>query len=74
MEDWEFEFEWLRVRHLIRKSFGKEQLPDLNAMLFLIGIQEIGFQPGTKFSKEEKISLTSNCSLLTALRKTKAEP
>ena len=56
MEDWQFDFEWLKVRHLIRDSFGKETLPNLNAILYLIGIQELGkFQ--TKFTKEEKQDL-----------------
>ena len=35
---------------------GKTDLPDLNSILFLIGIQELG-QVRTKFSKEEKQDL-----------------
>ena len=53
MEEWELEFEWLRVRHLVKKAFNRDSLPDLNAVLFLIGIQELGhFQPS--YTKEEK--------------------
>lgn len=56
MEDWEFDFEWLRVRHYVKDSFGKDQLPDLNAILFLIGIQELG-RWQESFTKEEKQDL-----------------
>ncbi len=56
MEEWEFEFEWLRVRHIVKKSFDKKDLPDLNGILFLIGIQELG-RWKEQFSKEEKQDL-----------------
>lgn len=56
METWELEFEWLRVRHLVKDAFGREGLPDLNAILFLIGIQELGL-PRQSFTKEEKQDL-----------------
>ncbi len=56
MEEWELDFEWLRVRHLIKDLFNRPQLPDLNAILFLIGIQELG-RWGEKFTKEEKQDL-----------------
>ncbi len=56
MEQWEIEFYWLKVRSQIRDSFKVSVLPDLNTLLFLIGIQESG-KPFQKFSKEEKIDL-----------------
>jgi len=56
MEEWEIEFEWLRVRHLVKGVFGRDQLPDLNAILYLIGIQELG-RWKEQFSKEEKQDL-----------------
>ncbi len=56
VEDWELEFEWLRLRHFIKDTFGKETLPDLDAVLFLIGVQELGFVKHP-FSKEEKQDL-----------------
>lgn len=56
MEIWEFDFEWLRVRHLVKSRFLKGALPDLNAILFLIGIQELG-RWKTEFTKEEKQDL-----------------
>ncbi len=56
MQVWEYEFEWLRIRHQIKESMNRDTLPDLNAILFLIGIQELGFVK-EKFSKEEKQDL-----------------
>lgn len=56
MEDWQLDFEWARIRHLIKDRFSKETLPDLNAILFLIGIQELG-RWKTEFTKEEKQDL-----------------
>lgn len=56
MEDWELEFDWLRVRHWVKQALGRENLPDLNAILFLIGIQELGHWPEA-FTKEEKQDL-----------------
>lgn len=56
MEDWELDFEWLRVQHIVKDAMRREQLPDLNIVLFLIGIQELGrWKKG--FSKEEKQDL-----------------
>jgi hypothetical protein len=65
VEHWELEFEWLRVRHLVQKSFGKAELPDLDAVLFLIGIQEIG-RWQKSYTKEEKQDLmhVASCRLL----------
>jgi hypothetical protein len=42
MEDWQFDFEWGKIRHHIKKRFNKETLPDLNAILFLVGHTGIG--------------------------------
>jgi hypothetical protein len=66
MEQWERDFEWLRVRTIVQKSMQKEQMPDFQAMLFLIGIQELGRIPKAKFSKEEKQDLmhVAVCTLL----------
>ena len=56
MEDWELDFEWLRVQHIVKDAMRRESLPDLNTVLFLIGIQELGrWRKG--FSKEEKQDL-----------------
>ncbi len=56
LEDWELDFAWLRVRHLVRDIFQRDDLPDMNAVLFLIGIQELG-RAAPSFSKEEKQDL-----------------
>ena len=65
MEDWQLEFEWLRVRHWVKDRFGKKELPDLNAVLFAIGLQEVG-KALPKYSKEEKQDLmhVAICTLL----------
>jgi hypothetical protein len=65
MEDWQLDFEWLRVQHYVKDAMQRETLPDLNTVLFLIGIQELGrWKKG--FSKEEKQDLMhiAVCSLL----------
>lgn len=56
MEDWQLDFEWLRVRHWVKERFHRNELPDLNAVLYLIGIQELG-RKQEKFTKEEKQDL-----------------
>ncbi|MFZ4545316.1 MAG: hypothetical protein ACOYOA_14790 [Saprospiraceae bacterium] len=56
MEDWELDFEWLKVRHKIRDQMGRTEIPDLNAVLFLVGVQELG-RVQEKFTKEEKRDL-----------------
>lgn len=65
MEDWEFDFKWLQTRHLVKDLIGKDSPPDLNAILLLIGIQELG-KIRKKFSKEEKQDLMhiAVCTLL----------
>ena len=67
MQDWELDFEWLRVRHIVKDSMGKEELPDLQSVLFLIGIQELGrWEEDKQFTKEEKQDLMhiAVCTLL----------
>jgi len=56
MEDWEEDFAYQRVRHLIKEKFGREGLPNMDAMLFLIGVQELG-RWKQDFTKEEKQDL-----------------
>jgi len=65
MEAWELDFEWLKTRHIIKKRFGTSDLPDLQTVLFLIGIQEVG-KLHHQFTKEEKQDLihVAVCSLL----------
>ena len=65
MEDWELDFEWLQVRHMMKDTFGRDKLPDLNAVLLLIGIQELGRMQDS-FTKEQKQDLMhiAVCQLL----------
>ena len=56
MEAWELDFAYNRVRHIIQSRFNKGVLPNMDAMLFLIGVQEFG-RWRTDFSKEEKQDL-----------------
>lgn len=56
MESWKLDFEWLKVRHFVKDTFKKETLPDMNAVLYAIGMQELAL-PKTKFNKEEKQDL-----------------
>lgn len=65
MEEWKRDFKWLQIQHYVKDSLGKESLPDLNAVLLLIGIQEYGRIPH-EFSKEEKRDLMhiAACTLM----------
>ena len=59
----EREKKWLALRGKLKDQFGKP--PDLNAILFLIGIRELG-KYKKKFTKEEKQDLMhiATCSVL----------
>ena len=65
MEEWQLDFEWLRIRHFVKDKLQQDKLPDLNAILLLIGIQETNIVRPT-YSKEEKQDLmhVAVCSLL----------
>lgn len=67
MENWELDFEWLRAQHIVKDAMRRETLPDLNTVLFLIGIQELG-RWKKSFGKEEKQDLMhiAVCRLLSA--------
>lgn len=65
VEDWQLDFEWLRVQHHVKEAMQRKDLPDLQAILFLIGIQEVGVV-AKKLTKEEKQDLmhVAVCTLL----------
>ena len=65
MEDWEIDFYWLKVQHYVQNALDKDALPDLQAVLFLLGVQESGVVKET-YTKEEKEDLmhVAVCSLL----------
>jgi hypothetical protein len=52
--DFEFEKRWRDLVFTLEQSFGEEI--DLEAILFLIGVQELG-QGTRRFSKDEKLNL-----------------
>ncbi len=56
--------QWNEVESFFKKRFDKT--PDVQAMLYLIGINEYGHLPNKKFSKEQKQDLMhiAVCSLL----------
>jgi len=65
MED--FEQRWKDTEALLTQRFDK--LPDMEGMLFLIGVNELGKMPRKKFSKEQKQDLMhiAVCTLLCQL-------
>ena len=67
MEDWEEDFGWQYLRRKLKDQFKRDTLPDMNAILFLIGIQELG-RIQAVFSKEEKQDLMhiAICKLLSS--------
>ena len=65
MEDWELDFQWLKLQHYVKDSMRLDALPDMRAVLFMIGIQEVGDLRNT-YTKEEKQDLmhVAVCTLL----------
>ena len=60
-----FELQWQNVLDFFKQKFTDGETPDLDTILFLIGIQELGLiKP--KFSKDEKVNLMhiATCKLL----------
>lgn len=65
IEDWQLDFEWLRIRHMVKDAMRQKDLPDLQIILLLIGIQEVGLLKAS-YTKEEKQDLmhVATCHLL----------
>jgi hypothetical protein len=59
----DFALRWYKVRNRVKDEFG--QRPDLNAILFIIGMNEVGAVK-EKWEKEEKLNLmhVAVCRLL----------
>jgi len=59
-----FEQKWQGVQELMLARFGK--IPDMEGMLYLIGVNELGQLPEKAFSKEQKQDLmhVAVCTLL----------
>ena len=64
-DDSSFALRWYKVRNRIKEEFG--QRPDVNVMLFLIGLNETGIVKEV-WEKEEKLDLMhiAVCKLLSA--------
>lgn len=64
-EDKSFALRWYEVRNRVKNDFG--QRPDINAMLFVIGMNEVGVVK-EKWEKEEKQNLmhVAVCKLLSS--------
>lgn len=60
----DFEIKWQALEDKLSQRFGK--VPDLQALLFLIGMNEVGFSEEKKFTKEQKQDLmhVATCVLL----------
>ena len=65
MESWELDFQWLQLRHRLQDLTHASALPDMKAILFLIGVQEYGRMKET-FTRDEKRDHmhVAACSLL----------
>jgi hypothetical protein len=62
-DDSDFALRWYKVRNRVKEEFG--QRPDLNAILFIIGMNEVGIVKEV-WEKEEKLNLmhVAVCRLL----------
>jgi hypothetical protein len=64
IEEIEFRERWTKVEQMFLDRFGKK--PDMEAILYLIGINELGTVPEKEFTKEQKQDLMhiATCALL----------
>lgn len=64
LEQIAFDEKWMQIEQLFLTRFGK--IPDLEGMLYLIGINELGNVPDKNFTKEQKQDLIhiATCTLL----------
>jgi hypothetical protein len=46
---------WHQILQFMTENFGKK--PDMNAILFIIGMRELGFLDESNFKKDDKVSL-----------------
>jgi len=58
MEKWELDFHWLRIRHFVKERFNQKDLPKLETVLFIIGLQELGKIP-QDMTLEKKLDITT---------------
>jgi hypothetical protein len=64
LEELEFQEKWIRVEAMLTERFGRK--PNMEAILYLIGINELGNVPDKNFTKEQKQDLMhiATCALL----------
>ncbi len=64
LEEIEFKEKWHGVEQMLMDRFGKK--PDMEGILYLIGINELGDIPEVEFTKEQKQDLMhiATCALL----------
>lgn len=55
---------WQDILNLVQERFGKR--PDMNALLFIIGMRELGHLGEKNFRKDDKVSLMhiATCKIL----------
>jgi peptide methionine sulfoxide reductase MsrB len=60
----ELDSKWIAVKAMLQERFGK--IPDMEGIIYLIGINEVGFDENYVFKKEEKQDLmhVATCTLL----------
>ncbi len=64
LEELEFKEKWIKIEIMLLERFGKK--PDMEGILYLIGINELGDVPNKEFTKEQKQDLMhiATCALL----------
>ncbi len=64
IEELEFQEKWLQVENMLTERFGRK--PNMETILYLIGINELGKVPEKDFTKEQKQDLMhiATCALL----------
>jgi hypothetical protein len=64
LDELEFKEKWIGIESMFINRFGKK--PDMEALLYLIGINELGQVPNKEFTKEQKQDLMhiATCALL----------
>lgn len=58
MEQWEIDFNWLKIQHFVKSKFKTDSLPKLDTVLFIIGVQELGVIRDN-LTHEEKLGITT---------------
>lgn len=64
LDELELKEKWIQIEAMLVERFGKK--PDMEAILYLIGMNELGIVPEKAFTKEQKQDLMhlATCALL----------